>query len=70
MQVYVRKTGAASTAVPKPYLVYGFEMVFVSGIDWSSSSGDEEPLERVTLAYGALAVGYYPQKADGTFDTA
>jgi type VI protein secretion system component Hcp len=45
-------------------------MVFVSGIDWSSSSGDEEPLERVTLAYGALAVGYYPQKADGTFDTA
>jgi type VI secretion system secreted protein Hcp len=70
MQLYVRKLGGAPTVGAKPYLVYGLDMVFVSGIDWSGGSGDEEPLERVTFAYGALALGYYPQKPDGTFDTA
>ena len=70
MQLFVRRAGGAPTAGPKPYLVYGFDMVFVAGIDWSGSSGDEEPLERVTFAYGALALGYYPQKPDGTFDAA
>lgn len=70
MQLYVRKVGGAPTAGAKPYLVYGFDMVFISEIDWSGSSGDEEPLERVTFAYGALALGYYPLKPDGTFDTA
>jgi hypothetical protein len=50
--------------------VYGFDMVFVSEIDWSGSSGDDEPLERVTFAYGALAFGYYPLKPDGTFEPA
>lgn len=70
MQLYVRKVGGVPTAGAKPYLVYGFDMVFISEIDWSGSSGDEEPLERVTFAYGALALGYYPLKPDGTFDTA
>ena len=70
MQLYVRKAGGAPTAGAKPYLVYGFDMVFVSEIDWSGSSGDEEPLERVTFAYGALALGYYPLKPDGTFEPA
>jgi type VI protein secretion system component Hcp len=66
MQLYVRKAGGTPTG--KPYLVYGFDMVFVSAIDWTGSSGDEGPSERVTCAYGALALGYYPQKVDGTFD--
>jgi type VI secretion system secreted protein Hcp len=70
MQLYVRKVGGAPTAGAKPYLVYGFDTVLVSEIDWSGSLGDEEPLERVTFAYGALAFGYYPQRPDGTFDTA
>jgi type VI secretion system secreted protein Hcp len=65
-QLYVRKAGGGTG---KPYLVYAFDMVFVSRIDWSASSGDEQPLETVTLAYGGLAIGYYPQKPDGTFDT-
>ena len=67
MQLYIRKAGAA---VGKPYLAYGFNMVFLSKIDWIASSGDEQPIERLTFAYGALALGYYPQKPDGTFGTA
>ena len=27
------------------------------------------PAERVTFAYGRLALSYYPQKPDGTFGT-
>jgi type VI secretion system secreted protein Hcp len=67
MQLYIRKAGAAGG---KPYLLYVFNMVFVSKIDWSASSDDEQPLERVTFAYGALALAYYPQKPDGTLGTA
>ena len=52
----------------KAVLAYGFELVYVSKIDWNGSLGDDEPSERVTFEYGALAVGYYPQKPDGTFD--
>ena len=45
-------------------------MVFLSKIDWSVSSGDEQPIERLVFNYGALALGYYPQKPDGTLGTA
>ncbi len=67
MQLYLRKAGVAGG---KPYLVYAFNMVFLSKIDWSASSDDEQPIERLTFAYGALGIGYYPQKPDGTFGTA
>ena len=67
MQLYLRRTDAAGG---KPYLVYGFNTVFLSKIDWSAGSGDEQPIERLTFAYGALALGYYPQKPDGTLGTA
>ncbi len=68
MQVFIRKTGGATLA-PRPYLMYGFNMVFVNNIDWSASGGDELPVERVTFAYGSLVVAYYPQRPDGTFLT-
>ena len=63
---YVRRGVAGG----KPYLVYAFNMVFLSKIDWSARSDDEQPIERLTFAYGALGIGYYPQKPDGTFGTA
>ena len=65
MQLFVRKTGGATSA-PKPYLTYGFAPVFVTSIDWGASEGDDLPVERVTFAYGSLALGYYAQKPDGT----
>ena len=67
MQLYMRKAGIAGG---KPYLVYAFTMVFLSKIDWGASSGDEQLIERLTFVYGALALGYYPQKPDGTLGTA
>jgi type VI secretion system secreted protein Hcp len=69
MQVFVRKAGG-TTATGKPYLVYGFDTVFINKIEWSASEGDELPNERVTFAYGGLALGYYQEKPDGTFLTA
>jgi type VI secretion system secreted protein Hcp len=65
MQVFMRKAGTATA--PKPYLVYGFGMVFVNKIEWSASEGDDQPIERVEFAYGSLSLAYYPQKPDGTF---
>jgi type VI secretion system secreted protein Hcp len=62
MQLYIRRAGATGG---KPYLAYEFGTVFVSRIDWSGGGG-ELPLERVTFAYGSLALGYYPQRPDGT----
>jgi type VI secretion system secreted protein Hcp len=67
MQLYLRKPGAVARATAgRPYLAYEFSMVFITKIDWSADSGDEGPLEHVTFAYGALALGYYQQKPDGT----
>jgi type VI secretion system secreted protein Hcp len=67
MQVFLRKAGATTAA--KPYLVYGFGMVFVNKVEWSASEGDDLPIERVEFAYGSLSLAYYPQRPDGTFAT-
>jgi type VI secretion system secreted protein Hcp len=69
IQVFMRKAGATTTTIPKPYLVYGFDMVFVNKVEWNVSEGDDLPTERVEFAYGGLALAYYPQKPDGTFAT-
>ena len=66
VQLYLRRSGGEYGA--RPYLVYGFETVFINKIDWSVSSGDDYPFERVTFLYGALALGYYAQRPDGTLE--
>ena len=66
LQVFIRKPGGAT---PKPYLVYGFSIVFITNIAWSASEGDEQPTERVIFQYGQLGLAYYPQRPDGTFGT-
>ena len=68
LQVFIRQTGGDAFA-PKPYLVYGFSLVFITKIDWSASDGDEQPTERVIFLYGQLGLAYYPQRPDGTFGT-
>ena len=64
VQLVVRRAGGTREPA-KPYLAYDFQMAYVSEVDWSGAGG-EEPVEQVTFAYGALAVGYYPQKPDGS----
>jgi type VI protein secretion system component Hcp len=68
LQVFIRKTGLDAFA-PKPYLVYGFSLVFITKIDWSAGEGDEQPTERVIFLYGQLGLAYYPQRPDGTLGT-
>jgi type VI secretion system secreted protein Hcp len=66
VQIFVRKPGGGAPQPGKPYLAYEFSMVFVTGIEWDESSGDEGPVEQVHLAYGGLTVGYFPQQPDGS----
>ena len=63
-QLVVRKAGGTREPA-KPYLAYEFQMVFVTAVEWSGD-GDDGPVEQVTFVYGGLAVGYYPQRPDGT----
>jgi type VI secretion system secreted protein Hcp len=64
VQLYLRKAGAGDPSTV--YLAYEFQVVFVSEIDWSGSSGDDTPSEVVTFVYGALDIAYHAQNTDGT----
>jgi len=47
----------------EPYLQYRFGTVFATKVRWSHD--DEGPSEHITFDYGALMVGYMPQKPPG-----
>jgi type VI secretion system secreted protein Hcp len=64
MQLALRRAGGARDG--KPYLVYEFQTVFISDLQWTEDDGDGEPREQITFLYGALAIGYSSQKADGS----
>jgi hypothetical protein len=53
----------APTLAPRPYLLYGFNIVYIKTIDWSAGGGDELPVERVTFVYGALGPRLPPGEA-------
>lgn len=61
----MRKAGGATAANTKPYLIFLFKFVFITGVNWSIS-GDEPIGETVTFMYGALNIKYWKQKSDGT----
>jgi type VI secretion system secreted protein Hcp len=63
VQIDFRKAGATTGATGKPYLSYTFKMVFVTSID--IESGDEGPIETLSLAYGAMQVQYWQQEKTG-----
>jgi type VI secretion system secreted protein Hcp len=68
LQIFVRRAGGAAQQ-GRPYLAYEFSLVFITRLEWSGDGGGEAPVETVTFAYGALALGYYPQKPDGSLGT-
>ena len=47
------------------HLVYRFKLVYVNAVDWSGSSGDEQPQETVSFSYGALTIAYSQQNPTG-----
>ena len=66
IQLYLRHPNpAAGGAVPAPFLVYEFQMVFISKIEWSASAG-ADLTEEVTFTFGALAVAFRAANPDGT----
>lgn len=57
-KVTLRKSGGESSV---NYLVYEFEKVFVSNIEWKGESGDELPVESVELSFGKVTITYTGQ---------
>jgi type VI secretion system secreted protein Hcp len=50
-----------------PYLVYCFQNLFVTSIQWSGSGGaGDSPMESVSFCFEVGTVDYTPQKDDGT----
>jgi type VI secretion system secreted protein Hcp len=64
VQLVVRRAAGGPQGAGRPYLAYEFQMVFITKVEWSG--GGDDPVEQVTFAYGALVVGYHPQKPDGS----
>ncbi len=61
----IRKAGGSNLL----YLQFIFRMVFVTGVNWSGGSGEENCKETIKFKYYALGVQYVRQKPDGTGDT-
>jgi type VI secretion system secreted protein Hcp len=54
-------------AGPLDYLVYDFEEVYVTSINWSGAEGgDPVPHESISFAFGKVVVTYKIQGPDGT----
>ncbi len=52
---------------PLDYLVYEFEELFVTSINWAGSQGgDAIPMESVSFAFGKVTINYKIQNEDGT----
>jgi type VI secretion system secreted protein Hcp len=57
--------------VATPYLVYNFQNVYVTSIQWSGSGGaGDSPMESVTFCFEVGTVDYSPQKDDGSLGNA
>ena len=63
--IAMNKAGGDKTT-PVTFLKYDFEEVYVDSIQWSASSGSDEPAESVSFAYGKVTITYTPQTKTGT----
>ena len=61
-EVTIRRAGGEQIE----FLKYTFDTLFVEDISWSGGTGDEGPMETLSLAYGSVEMTYTPQNADGT----
>jgi type VI secretion system secreted protein Hcp len=69
MTLSVRQAAGGAGKATGPYLIFKFKTVLVVKIETAFSSGDDAPMESVTLAYGALEESYTPQLTDGSPQT-
>jgi type VI secretion system secreted protein Hcp len=63
--VAMRKAGGDPNTSGKEFLVFKFDTVFTTKIDWSGP-GDEGPEESITFVYGKLGIRYTEQAKEGT----
>jgi type VI secretion system secreted protein Hcp len=63
--IAMRKSGGDTATSGKEFLIFKFDTVFTTKIDWSGP-GDEGPEESITFVYGKLAVRYTIQDKSGT----
>ena len=63
--IAVRKAGGDPGSTGQPFLIYEFDIVFTTKIEWSGP-GDEGPEESITFAFGKLGVQYIKQTTTGT----
>ncbi len=60
--ITMRKAGTTQN----PFLVYDFEVVYVTSINWSGSTGgDDSPTESVSFTFGKVTITYTPQDNTG-----
>lgn len=55
---------------PLEYLKIDLEEIYITSISTGAHGGESLPTEQVSLSFGKFHVKYYPQKADGSGDTA
>lgn len=55
---------------PRPYLTIKFTDCLVSSFQTGGSSGEEVPMDSISLNFSKIEYSYSPQKHDGTLGTA
>jgi len=61
IMLVIRKAGGGNLL----YLQYIFRQVFVTGINWSGGSGEENPKESIKFKFGAMGIQYIQQLPTG-----
>jgi type VI secretion system secreted protein Hcp len=61
IMLVLRKAGGGNLL----YLQYVFRQVFVTGINWSGGSGEENPKESIKFKYAAMGIQYVQQLPTG-----
>ena len=62
--IAMRKSGGDPNTAGKEFLMFKFDTVFTTKIDWSGP-GDEGPEESITFVYGKLGIKYTQQTQTG-----
>ncbi|HET6576197.1 MAG TPA: type VI secretion system tube protein Hcp [Fimbriiglobus sp.] len=49
----------------KPFMIYKFTTVYVDSIQWSGSTGSDQPMESLSFSFAKVEIEYYKQDEKG-----